>query len=37
MRDGKVLTVDVARLRAEAAALAERIRASVVEKDAAAE
>jgi len=37
MREGEVLTVDVARVRAEAAALAERIRASVVEKDAAAE
>ena len=36
MREGEVLTVDVARVRGEAAALAERIRASVVEKDAAA-
>ena len=32
MRGGEVLTVDVARVRSEAAALAERIRASVVEK-----
>ena len=35
MREGEVLTVDVERVRAEAAALAERIRASVVEKGAA--
>ncbi len=33
MRDGTVLTVDVARVRAEAGALAERIRASLIEKD----
>ena len=32
MREGKVLTVDVARVRAEAAALADRIRASVVKR-----
>jgi 5-methylthioadenosine/S-adenosylhomocysteine deaminase len=37
MREGEVATLDVARLRAEAAALAERIRASVVAKDAAAD
>ena len=34
MRGGEVLTVDVTRVRSEATALAERIRASVVEKDA---
>jgi len=37
MREGEVVTVDVARLRAEASELAERIRASVVDKDAAAD
>ena len=37
MREGQIVTLDVARLRAEAAALAERIRASVVAKDAAAD
>ncbi len=34
MREGEVLTVDVTRVRSEATALAQRIRASVVEKDA---
>jgi 5-methylthioadenosine/S-adenosylhomocysteine deaminase len=35
MREGDVVTVDVSRVRAEATALAERIRTSLVQKDAA--
>ncbi len=37
MRGGKVLTVDVTHVRGEATALAQRIRASVVEKNAPAD